>query len=175
MHPCSVCCVCYYWQFATQTSHSYKLFLGKWSNSSLSHFFSQVLLWAVRGGCQEQDWGGVAGRESSKQVKYLNLFSLYSKLSMSFSIFCFPIVFLSVAQCLSVWPSVCLSHRYLLYNKPTKVLSPEYLWSDYDKKPEDIRVIRVSQLVKNYTEVRPNNGQWSQGRLWIIPLLMFFY
>lgn len=48
--------------------------------------------------------------------------------------------------------------RYLLYNKPTKVLSPEYLWSDYDAKPDDVKVIRISQLVKNYAEVRPNGG-----------------
>ncbi|KAK2854152.1 hypothetical protein Q5P01_006813 [Channa striata] len=34
--------------------------------------------------------------------------------------------------------------RYLLYNKPTKVLSPEYLWSDYDQIPQDIKVVRIS-------------------------------
>lgn len=50
--------------------------------------------------------------------------------------------------------------KYFLYNKPTKVLSPEYLWSDYDGfPPQDIRVVRVSQLMKNYTEVRPNGGR----------------
>jgi len=55
---------------------------------------------------------------------------------------------------------VFLSCRYLLYNKPTKVLSPEYLWSNYDQQPVDIKVIRISQLVKNYAEVRPNGGHW---------------
>ncbi|XP_072300078.1 globoside alpha-1,3-N-acetylgalactosaminyltransferase 1-like [Eucyclogobius newberryi] len=49
-------------------------------------------------------------------------------------------------------------NKYFLYNKPTKVLSPEYLWSDYDAVPKDIRVVRISQLVKNYAEVRPNGG-----------------
>ncbi|KAM3876976.1 globoside alpha-1,3-N-acetylgalactosaminyltransferase 1-like [Diretmus argenteus] len=59
----------------------------------------------------------------------------------------------------AVWQEESHLNKYLLYNKPTKVLSPEYLWSDYDKKPEDIKVIRISQLIKNYAEVRPNGGQ----------------
>uniref|UniRef100_A0A3P9K558 Globoside alpha-1,3-N-acetylgalactosaminyltransferase 1-like n=1 Tax=Oryzias latipes TaxID=8090 RepID=A0A3P9K558_ORYLA len=42
--------------------------------------------------------------------------------------------------------------------QPTKVLSPEYLWSDYDAVPADIKVVRISQLKKNYAEVRPNGG-----------------
>ncbi|XP_040893234.1 globoside alpha-1,3-N-acetylgalactosaminyltransferase 1-like [Toxotes jaculatrix] len=58
----------------------------------------------------------------------------------------------------AVWQEESHLNRYLLYNKPTKVLSPEYLWSDYDKVPEDIKVVRISQLVKNYEEVRPNGG-----------------
>ncbi|XP_056232275.1 globoside alpha-1,3-N-acetylgalactosaminyltransferase 1-like [Seriola aureovittata] len=59
----------------------------------------------------------------------------------------------------AVWQEESHLNRYLLYNKPTKVLSPEYLWADYDQVPEDIRVVRISQLVKNYAEVRPNGGQ----------------
>ncbi|XP_069030397.1 globoside alpha-1,3-N-acetylgalactosaminyltransferase 1-like isoform X3 [Embiotoca jacksoni] len=58
----------------------------------------------------------------------------------------------------AVWQEESHLNKYLLYNKPTKVLSPEFLWSDYDRVPEDIKVIRVSQLVKNYAEVRPNGG-----------------
>uniref|UniRef100_A0A3B4VJ00 Globoside alpha-1,3-N-acetylgalactosaminyltransferase 1-like n=1 Tax=Seriola dumerili TaxID=41447 RepID=A0A3B4VJ00_SERDU len=58
----------------------------------------------------------------------------------------------------AVWQEESHLNRYLLYNKPTKVLSPEYLWSDYDQIPSDIKVVRVSQLVKNYAEVRPNGG-----------------
>lgn len=58
----------------------------------------------------------------------------------------------------AVWQEESHLNKYLLYNKPTKVLSPEYLWSDYDRKPADIKVIRISQLVKNYKEVRPNGG-----------------
>ncbi|TKS70001.1 Globoside alpha-1,3-N-acetylgalactosaminyltransferase 1 [Collichthys lucidus] len=59
----------------------------------------------------------------------------------------------------AVWQEESHLNRYLLYNKPTKVLSSEYLWSDYDPVPEDIKVVRISQLVKNYAEVRPNGGQ----------------
>ncbi|KAG7239540.1 hypothetical protein INR49_028714 [Caranx melampygus] len=57
------------------------------------------------------------------------------------------------------WQEESHLNRYLLYNKPTKVLSPEYLWSDYDQVPADIKVVRISQLVKNYAEVRPNGGE----------------
>ncbi|XP_076012205.1 globoside alpha-1,3-N-acetylgalactosaminyltransferase 1-like [Genypterus blacodes] len=59
----------------------------------------------------------------------------------------------------AVWQEESHLNKFLLYNKPTKVLSPEYLWSNYDEKPADIRVIRISQLVKNYKDVRPNHGQ----------------
>nr|XP_020445492.1 globoside alpha-1,3-N-acetylgalactosaminyltransferase 1-like [Monopterus albus] len=58
----------------------------------------------------------------------------------------------------AVWQEESHLNKYLLYNKPTKVLSPEYLWSDYDRVPADIRVVRIFQLVKNYEEVRPNGG-----------------
>ncbi|XP_068614151.1 globoside alpha-1,3-N-acetylgalactosaminyltransferase 1-like [Brachionichthys hirsutus] len=58
----------------------------------------------------------------------------------------------------AVWQEESHLNKYLLYNKPTKVLSPEYLWSDYDAVPADIKVVRISQLVKNYAEVRPNGG-----------------
>ncbi|KAE8297130.1 Globoside alpha-1,3-N-acetylgalactosaminyltransferase 1 [Larimichthys crocea] len=59
----------------------------------------------------------------------------------------------------AVWQEESHLNRYLLYNKPTKVLSSEYLWSDFDPLPGDIKVVRISQLVKNYAEVRPNGGQ----------------
>ncbi|XP_007549867.1 globoside alpha-1,3-N-acetylgalactosaminyltransferase 1-like [Poecilia formosa] len=58
----------------------------------------------------------------------------------------------------AVWQEESHLNRYLLTNKPAKVLSPEYLWSDYDKVTPDIKVVRISQLVKNYEEVRPNGG-----------------
>ncbi|KAK7938690.1 hypothetical protein WMY93_002016 [Mugilogobius chulae] len=59
----------------------------------------------------------------------------------------------------AAWQEESHLNKYFLYYKPSKVLSPEYLWSDYDEVPKDIRVVRISQLVKNYAEVRPNGGQ----------------
>uniref|UniRef100_A0A7N6C0E9 Globoside alpha-1,3-N-acetylgalactosaminyltransferase 1 (FORS blood group) n=1 Tax=Anabas testudineus TaxID=64144 RepID=A0A7N6C0E9_ANATE len=58
----------------------------------------------------------------------------------------------------AAWQEESHLNKYLLYNKPTKVLSPEYLWSDYDQIPADIKVVRISQLIKDYKEVRPNGG-----------------
>ncbi|XP_041844409.1 globoside alpha-1,3-N-acetylgalactosaminyltransferase 1-like isoform X2 [Melanotaenia boesemani] len=58
----------------------------------------------------------------------------------------------------AVWQEESHLNRFLFYNKPTKVLSPEYLWSDYDAVSADIKVVRISQLVKDYTKVRPNGG-----------------
>uniref|UniRef100_A0A3Q1HG77 Globoside alpha-1,3-N-acetylgalactosaminyltransferase 1-like n=1 Tax=Acanthochromis polyacanthus TaxID=80966 RepID=A0A3Q1HG77_9TELE len=58
----------------------------------------------------------------------------------------------------AAWQEESHLNKYLLYNKPAKVLSPEYLWSDYDAPGSDIKLIRISQLVKNYAEVRPNGG-----------------
>ncbi|KAK5935146.1 hypothetical protein CgunFtcFv8_020532 [Champsocephalus gunnari] len=47
----------------------------------------------------------------------------------------------------AIWQEESHLNKYLLYNKPAKVLSPEYLWSDYDGIPEDIQVVRISQLI----------------------------
>ncbi|KAJ0070664.1 hypothetical protein NL108_017399 [Boleophthalmus pectinirostris] len=59
----------------------------------------------------------------------------------------------------AAWQEESHLNKYFLYNKPTKVLSPEYLWSDYEGSiPADIRVVRIAQVVKNYQEVRPNGG-----------------
>ncbi|KAJ3593459.1 hypothetical protein NHX12_005794 [Muraenolepis orangiensis] len=56
----------------------------------------------------------------------------------------------------AAWQEESHLNKYLLYNKPTKVLSAEYLWCDYDRITEDVKVIRISQIAKNYAEVRPN-------------------
>ncbi|XP_070690947.1 histo-blood group ABO system transferase 2-like [Pempheris klunzingeri] len=44
-------------------------------------------------------------------------------------------------------------NRYMWINKPSKVLSPEYMWQDIHIRPE-IQTIRLLEVVKNYTEIR---------------------
>lgn len=46
--------------------------------------------------------------------------------------------------------------RYMLINKPTKVLSPEYLWQDFKPRNPEVRIIRFSGVIKNYADIRPN-------------------
>lgn len=46
--------------------------------------------------------------------------------------------------------------RYMWINKPTKVLSPEYLWQDFKPRNPEVHIIRFSGVVKNYAEIRPN-------------------
>ncbi|XP_055474015.1 histo-blood group ABO system transferase-like [Psammomys obesus] len=44
--------------------------------------------------------------------------------------FCYQAAMLDKAQYIHVeWPDESYLNKYLLYNKPTKVLSPEYMWS----------------------------------------------
>ncbi|XDV21064.1 hypothetical protein PO909_026245, partial [Leuciscus waleckii] len=47
-------------------------------------------------------------------------------------------------------------NKYFLYNKPSKVLSPEYLWQDFKPHTDEVKIIRFSQVIKNYAAVRPN-------------------
>lgn len=56
----------------------------------------------------------------------------------------------------AAWQVESHLNKYFLYNKPTKVLSPEYLWDDKKKKPSYMKVVHSSQVVKNNSEVRPN-------------------
>ncbi|XP_035382738.1 globoside alpha-1,3-N-acetylgalactosaminyltransferase 1-like [Electrophorus electricus] len=56
----------------------------------------------------------------------------------------------------AAWQEESHLNKYFLYNKPTKILSPEYLWQDFKSKTDDIKIIRFSQVIKNYAEVRPN-------------------
>uniref|UniRef100_A0A3B5AUI2 Histo-blood group ABO system transferase 2-like n=1 Tax=Stegastes partitus TaxID=144197 RepID=A0A3B5AUI2_9TELE len=58
----------------------------------------------------------------------------------------------------AVWQDESHLNKYFLYNKPTKVLSSEYLWSDYDAIKPEIKVVRISHVVKDYAKVRPNGG-----------------
>lgn len=56
----------------------------------------------------------------------------------------------------AAWQEESHLNKYFLYNKPSKVLSPEYLWQDFKAKTSNMKVIRFSQVYKNYAEVRPN-------------------
>ncbi|XP_053086176.1 globoside alpha-1,3-N-acetylgalactosaminyltransferase 1-like isoform X2 [Pangasianodon hypophthalmus] len=56
----------------------------------------------------------------------------------------------------AAWQEESHLNKYFLYNKPTKLLSPEYLWDDRKEKPSFMKVVRFSQVVKNYAEIRPN-------------------
>ncbi|XP_073808260.1 globoside alpha-1,3-N-acetylgalactosaminyltransferase 1-like [Danio rerio] len=56
----------------------------------------------------------------------------------------------------AAWQEESHLNKYFLYNKPSKLLSPEYSWDDQKTKPREIKIIRFSQVLKNYAEVRPN-------------------
>uniref|UniRef100_A0A4W5LPD1 Globoside alpha-1,3-N-acetylgalactosaminyltransferase 1-like n=1 Tax=Hucho hucho TaxID=62062 RepID=A0A4W5LPD1_9TELE len=56
----------------------------------------------------------------------------------------------------ALWQEESHLNRYLLYNKPSKLLSPEYQWDDKKTKTKEIKVIRSSSVVKNDAEIRPN-------------------
>uniref|UniRef100_A0AAY5EHX7 Globoside alpha-1,3-N-acetylgalactosaminyltransferase 1 (FORS blood group) n=1 Tax=Electrophorus electricus TaxID=8005 RepID=A0AAY5EHX7_ELEEL len=51
----------------------------------------------------------------------------------------------------AAWQEESHLNKYFLYNKPTKILSPEYLWQDFKSKTDDIKISRFSQVIKIYT------------------------
>ncbi|XP_047428612.1 globoside alpha-1,3-N-acetylgalactosaminyltransferase 1-like [Mugil cephalus] len=56
----------------------------------------------------------------------------------------------------AAWQEESHLNKYMWVNKPTKVLSPEYLWQDFKAINPEIHVIRFSGIIKNYEEIRPN-------------------
>uniref|UniRef100_A0A6Q2X7S9 Uncharacterized protein n=2 Tax=Esox lucius TaxID=8010 RepID=A0A6Q2X7S9_ESOLU len=56
----------------------------------------------------------------------------------------------------AAWQEESHLNRYLYYNKPSKVLSPEYLWQDFKARTKEVKVIRFSGVIKNYAAIRPN-------------------
>ncbi|XP_028310436.1 globoside alpha-1,3-N-acetylgalactosaminyltransferase 1-like isoform X2 [Gouania willdenowi] len=56
----------------------------------------------------------------------------------------------------AAWQEESHLNRYMWINKPTKVLSPEYLWQDFKAWEPEIRLVRFSGVVKNYAAIRPN-------------------
>ncbi|XP_028268168.1 globoside alpha-1,3-N-acetylgalactosaminyltransferase 1-like [Parambassis ranga] len=56
----------------------------------------------------------------------------------------------------AAWQEESHLNRYMWINKPSKVLSPEYLWQDFKERNSEIHIIRFSGVVKNYAAIRPN-------------------
>ncbi|XP_029015621.1 globoside alpha-1,3-N-acetylgalactosaminyltransferase 1-like [Betta splendens] len=56
----------------------------------------------------------------------------------------------------AAWQEESHLNRYMWINKPSKVLSPEYLWQDFKPINPEVRIIRFSGVTKNYAEIRPN-------------------
>lgn len=56
----------------------------------------------------------------------------------------------------ALWHDESHLNKYFLYNKPSKLLSPEYLWRDVSARTNEVKVIRFTSVYKNIAEVRPN-------------------
>ncbi|XP_048043380.1 histo-blood group ABO system transferase 2-like [Megalobrama amblycephala] len=56
----------------------------------------------------------------------------------------------------AIWHEESHLNKYFLYNKPSKLLSPEYLWRDISISVGQVKIIRFSHVAKNNAEVRPN-------------------
>ncbi|XP_029365298.1 globoside alpha-1,3-N-acetylgalactosaminyltransferase 1-like [Echeneis naucrates] len=56
----------------------------------------------------------------------------------------------------AAWQEESHLNRYMWINKPSKVLSPEYLWQDFKPRKPEIHIIRFSGVIKNYALIRPN-------------------
>ncbi|XP_037544513.1 globoside alpha-1,3-N-acetylgalactosaminyltransferase 1 [Nematolebias whitei] len=56
----------------------------------------------------------------------------------------------------AAWQEESHLNRYMWINKPSKVLSPEYLWQDFKTIEPEVKLIRFSGVTKNYAAIRPN-------------------
>lgn len=56
----------------------------------------------------------------------------------------------------AIWHEESHLNKYFLNNKPSKILSPEYLWRDINISVGQVKIIRFSHVAKNNAEVRPN-------------------
>lgn len=56
----------------------------------------------------------------------------------------------------AAWQEESHLNRFFWDHKPSKVLSPEYLWQDFKPRNAEIHIIRFSGVIKNYAAIRPN-------------------
>ncbi|XP_073688247.1 globoside alpha-1,3-N-acetylgalactosaminyltransferase 1-like [Garra rufa] len=56
----------------------------------------------------------------------------------------------------AVWQEESHLNKYFLLNKPSKLLSPEYMWRGISEGAAPIKIVRFANVPKNYAEVRPN-------------------
>ncbi|XP_043084731.1 globoside alpha-1,3-N-acetylgalactosaminyltransferase 1-like [Puntigrus tetrazona] len=56
----------------------------------------------------------------------------------------------------AVWQEESHLNKYFLLHKPSKLLSPEYMWRDINISAAQIKIIRFTNVPKNYAEIRPN-------------------
>ncbi|XP_025034091.2 globoside alpha-1,3-N-acetylgalactosaminyltransferase 1 isoform X3 [Pelodiscus sinensis] len=55
---------------------------------------------------------------------------------------------------MAAWQEESHLNRHFLSHKPSKLLSPEYLWDDTKPKPPEVRLIRFSTVNKDYGAIR---------------------
>ncbi|XP_050974161.1 globoside alpha-1,3-N-acetylgalactosaminyltransferase 1 [Labeo rohita] len=56
----------------------------------------------------------------------------------------------------ALWQEESHLNKYFLLNKPSKLLSPEYMWRGINIGAAQIKIVRLANVPKNYAEVRPN-------------------
>ncbi|KAM8934298.1 histo-blood group ABO system transferase-like [Pelodytes ibericus] len=54
----------------------------------------------------------------------------------------------------ALWHDESYLNKYFLYHKPTKVLSPEYVWNNYYGSPAVVQKKRFVGIDKNYKDIR---------------------
>uniref|UniRef100_A0A8D2IMM1 Globoside alpha-1,3-N-acetylgalactosaminyltransferase 1 (FORS blood group) n=1 Tax=Varanus komodoensis TaxID=61221 RepID=A0A8D2IMM1_VARKO len=55
---------------------------------------------------------------------------------------------------MAAWQEESHLNRHFLSHKPSKLLSPEYVWDDTKSRPPELRLIRFSTVIKNYRQLR---------------------